>query len=189
MVYYSDKFIHSFNSKMFTSFVGERYCSIRMSDSCMTTGSGFIQPSDSSVICTPRAKALWGRTKPESILDILKNINSKKNVMLSVDFNISCDLSRWICHLKIYIIFFFNLPIQTVLRTSTNFWTDIIHDDIIRCASTALVFCISLASCSLALKKIFEKKKCVSIDSKCSETHRNVIKKIFTPLTHYALRA
>ena len=29
-----------------------------------------------------------------------------------------------------------------------------------------------------ALTKIFEKKKCVSIDSKCSETHRNAKKKI-----------
>ena len=33
--------------------------------------------------------------------------------------------------------------------------------------------------------KIFEKKKCVSIDSKCSETHRNA-KKIFTPMTDFA---
>ena len=33
-----------------------------------------------------------------------------------------------------------------------------------------------------------KKKKCVSIDSKCSETHTNV-KKMFTALTHYALRA
>ena len=32
------------------------------------------------------------------------------------------------------------------------------------------------------------KEKCVSIDYKCSETHRNA-KKIFTPLTDYALRA
>ena len=35
-----------------------------------------------------------------------------------------------------------------------------------------------------ALTKIFQKKKCVSIDSKCSETHRNA--KEITPLTHYA---
>ena len=34
----------------------------------------------------------------------------------------------------------------------------------------------------------FRKKKCVSIDSKCSETHRNA-KKNLTPLTDYALRA
>ena len=33
--------------------------------------------------------------------------------------------------------------------------------------------------------KIFEKKKCVSIDSKCSETHRNA-KKNFTPMTDFA---
>ena len=38
------------------------------------------------------------------------------------------------------------------------------------------------------LTKIFEKKKCVSIDSKCSETHRNA-KHFFTPLTDYALCA
>ena len=31
-----------------------------------------------------------------------------------------------------------------------------------------------------ALTKIFEKKKCVSIDLKCSKTHKNA-KKIFTP--------
>ena len=30
-----------------------------------------------------------------------------------------------------------------------------------------------------ALTKIFEKKKCVSIDSKCSETHRNAKKKFY----------
>ena len=52
---------------------------------------------------------------------------------------------------------------------------------------------ISLASLAhvsrFALTKIFEKKKCVSIDSKCSETRKNA-KKFFLPLlTHYALRA
>ena len=62
-----------------TSLVGERYCSIRMSASCNTIGSGFMQPSDSSVICTPRARALWGRCNPESILGMLgKQIHTLK---------------------------------------------------------------------------------------------------------------
>ena len=38
-----------------------------------------------------------------------------------------------------------------------------------------------------ALTKIFEKNKCVSIDSKCYKTHRNAKKN--TPLTGKALRA
>ena len=39
-----------------------------------------------------------------------------------------------------------------------------------------------------ALTKMFGRKKCISIDSKCSETHRNAKEKIFffTPLTHDA---
>ena len=35
----------------------------------------------------------------------------------------------------------------------------------------------------------FRKKKCVSIDSKCSEAHRNAKKKKITSLTDYAIRA
>ena len=42
---------------------------------------------------------------------------------------------------------------------------------------------------ALSAHENFPKKKCVSIDSKCSETHRNAKKKNFTPLTDYALRA
>ena len=40
-----------------------------------------------------------------------------------------------------------------------------------------------------ALTKIFEKKKCVSIDSKCSETRKNANIFFLPLLTHYALRA
>ena len=45
-------------------------------------------------------------------------------------------------------------------------------------------FALSRVS-SFTLTKIFEKNKCISINLKCSETHRNA-KKMFTPLTHYA---
>ena len=41
---------------------------------------------------------------------------------------------------------------------------------------------------ALCATENFRKKKCVSIDLKCSETHKNAKKKI-TPLTDYALRA
>ena len=61
------------------------------------------------------------------------------------------------------------------------------------CAHFALCARILLASlvCFLcfALTKIFEKEKCVSIDSKYSETHKNTKKHYFTPLTHYAFCA
>ena len=64
-----------------------------------------------------------------------------------------------------------------------------------RFAPSGFALCarISLASLArvsrFALTKIFGKKKCVSIDSKCSETRKNA-KKFFLPfLTHYALRA
>ena len=40
-----------------------------------------------------------------------------------------------------------------------------------------------------ALTKIFEKKKCVSIDSKCYETRKNEKINFLHFLTHYALRA
>ena len=57
----------------------------------------------------------------------------------------------------------------------------------LRFAPSGFALCarISLASLArvsrFALTKIFEKKKCVSIDSKCSETHRNAKKKFFYP--------
>ena len=53
----------------------------------------------------------------------------------------------------------------------------------------------ALPSCSLHSRAIcasrsqkFSKKRCVSIDSKCSETCKNAKKKV-NPLTHYALHA
>ena len=46
----------------------------------------------------------------------------------------------------------------------------------------------SLRSLAFRAHENFQQKKCVSIDSKWSKTHRNT-KKNFTPLTHYALRA
>ena len=42
---------------------------------------------------------------------------------------------------------------------------------------------------SAKFTKIFEKNKCVSIDSKYSETHRNAKKKFFLPLWHIARSA
>ena len=56
-----------------------------------------------------------------------------------------------------------------------------------RFAPSGFALCarISLASLAhvsrFALTKIFEKKKCVSIDSKCSETRKNAKKNFFTP--------
>ena len=57
-------------------------------------------------------------------------------------------------------------------------------------ALRARILLASLARVSrFALTKIFEEKKCVSIDSKCSETRKNAKKKKFTPLSHDVLRA
>ena len=64
-------------------------------------------------------------------------------------------------------------------------------------ALLARVLRFALPSCSFCLRvfrasnsRKFSKKKCVSINSKCSETRKNAKKKKFCPfLTHYALRA
>ena len=42
---------------------------------------------------------------------------------------------------------------------------------------------------ALSAHKNFRKKKCVSIDSKCSETRKNAKKNFLPFLTHYALCA
>ena len=62
--------------------------------------------------------------------------------------------------------------------------------DTIKRNQHARIWLASLARVSRS-QKFFEKKKCVSIDSKCSETRKNAKKKKkkFTPLTHYALHA
>ena len=54
-----------------------------------------------------------------------------------------------------------------------------------RFAPSGFALISSVTRMRFALTKIFEKNKCVSIDSNCSETHRNA-KINFTPLTHYA---
>ena len=55
--------------------------------------------------------------------------------------------------------------------------------------TNTLAFCSLRSRFALRTHENFHKKKCVSIDSKCSETHRNAKKIFFTPLTDYALRA
>ena len=80
------------SGKSLTSLVGDRYCSMRMSDSCSTMGSGLVQPSDSCVICTPRARALWGRCRFESMEGMLGTHQHfpSLSVMLKAHFVAHC---------------------------------------------------------------------------------------------------
>ena len=62
-------------------------------------------------------------------------------------------------------------------------------DTINRTNTLASCLLRSRASCASRSRK-FLKKKCVSIDSKCSETHRNAKKKLpFWPITRFARSA